>query len=91
MAEYRLAKQFDIDRGELDGHSPQNCFVLGYELALIDSRLLHFPSQAIICPVHASNADRIHKSCTESGRKFTLTWPHDDSSEEWMQLEVAPL
>lgn len=90
MAEYRLAKTLDIDHGELDGHSPQNCFVLGYELALIDSRLTHLPAEPITCPIHSANADRVRKSLDEKGRRYTLTWPSDDRSEEWMQLDVAP-
>lgn len=88
MAEFGLVQSFDIDNGELDGQSSQQCFVLGYEFSRI-VRLLKQDS-AISRPVHAANRDRIEKSCRESGREFSLSWATDDSSESWMHLEVAP-
>lgn len=86
MAEFGLVKPFDIDDGQLDGLSPQQCFVLGYELAQIDA-LLELP-HAISRPVHAANRRRIKRSCGDSGRCYSLTWASDDVSESWMQLEV---
>ena len=53
MAEFGLIKSFDIDNGELDGFTPQQCFVLGYELCQIDEALKR--SDPISKPVHAES------------------------------------
>lgn len=89
MAQYGLIKSFDIDHGELDGISNQQCFVLGYELAQIDN-LLKQPA-AIRKPVNADNRERIAKACDESGRVYRLEWMPMDPSEAWMFLEVEPV
>jgi hypothetical protein len=77
---------FNIDNGELDGVSPQECFVLGYEVALIDHLLAS--GDAINQPVHADNRQRIETRCHETERPFRLTWMPGDESESWMQLEM---
>lgn len=87
MADFGLVKSFDIDHGELDGLSPQECFVLGYELGEID-RLLQLRAP-ISRPVHSANRERILKSCAEAERLHTLSWMVGDSSESWLLLEVA--
>ena len=89
MAEFGMIKSFDIDHGELDGMTRQECFVLGYELASIDALLKG--SRSISRPVHAANQERIKKSCHDASRTFLLIWPPDDCSEEWMQLDVPGL
>jgi hypothetical protein len=89
MATYGLVKSFDIDHGELDGLQPNECFVLGYELALIDE-LVKKPD-AIAKPVHVENRERIEKSCRAAGRKFVLNWMEGDSSESWLWLAVDPI
>lgn len=89
MAGYGLVKSFDIDNGELDGLPPHQCFVLGYELALIDESL-KMPG-AIGKPVHSHNRSRIEKACRDSDRRFSLTYMHDDASEEWLWLAVEPM
>ncbi len=86
MADFGLLKPFDIDDGELDGESSQQCFVLGYELAQIDAEIER--PKAINKPVHAANQHRIRKSCTDAERTFSLAWMEGDSSETWMQLDV---
>ena len=87
--EFGLLKSFDIDNGELDGLTPQEIFVLGYELAQIDSRLER--ADKISLMVHSDNRPRIEKSCKDSGRNFSLNWMEGDRSESWMQLEVAAI
>lgn len=87
MAEFGLVKSFGIDNGELDGLRPQECFVLGYELAMIDA-LLKEP-KGFNRPVHAHNKERIEKACRDANRPFILRWMEGDSSESWMQLDVA--
>lgn len=89
MAEFGLIKSFHIDNGELGGRSPQECFVLGYELAQVDQLLKATP--AIHQPVHADNQARIKSACEDAGRPFRLTWLPGDVSESWMLLEVPPL
>jgi len=86
MAEFEMKKSFNIDNGELDGFTPQNCFVLGYELAQIDALLE--TGKEFRKPVHAANQDRILKSCTDAGRLHSLNWMQGDPSEAWMELQV---
>lgn len=81
-----LVKSFDIDNGELDGMTPQECFVLGYELAEVDYMLQD--GGPVLKIVHAENRDRLIKSCQDLGRECFLTWMEGDSSESWMMLEV---
>lgn len=85
--EFGLKKTFDIDHGELDGIPPHQCFVLGYELALIDERL-NSPDE-FACYVHAENRERVEKSCRDAERDFTLNYMDNDVSESWMWLKVA--
>lgn len=86
MAEFGLVKSFQIDHGELDGLRPQECFVLGYELAQVDQLLQG--TARIRQPVHAANRSRIESSCIKSGRAYALTWLPGDVSESWLLLEV---
>lgn len=89
MAEFGLIKSFDIDDGQLSDLSPQECFVLGYELAEIDG-LLKKP-QAIYKPVHSENRERLEKACADIGRQCKLTWTDVDPSESWMMFHVPAL
>ena len=87
MAEFGLKKSFEIDNGQLDGLSPQECFVLGYELAKIDDMLeSEVDGFDQIC--HTANRQRIVKSCRDAGRKFRCVSILDS---EWMTLQVDPL
>jgi hypothetical protein len=86
MADFGLIKSFGIDRGELDGLRPKDCFVLGYELAMIDCALK--TGEAISQTVHVENKARIEASCRDAKREFKLTWHPDDCSESWMLLTV---
>ena len=88
MAEFGLIKSFHIDDGELDGHSPQECFVLGYELAQIDQLLK--ATSGIHQPVHPANQARIESACEDAGRPCRLVWLPGDVSESWLLLEVPP-
>ena len=88
MANFGLKKSFDIDDGELDALSSQQCFVLGYELAQIDHLLES--GEGIDKPVNADNRQRIEAACREAGRPHQLTWLQGDSSESWLHLQVPP-
>jgi hypothetical protein len=87
LAQFDLFKPFNIDNGELDGLSAQQCFVLGYELAEIEALLKLAPE--FQKPVHADNRLRIEQFCADSGRQYRLDWMPDDPSESWMTLAVA--
>ncbi len=86
MSRFELVKSFQIDNGELDGLRPQDCFVLGYELAMIDHLLLE--PAPILRPVHAENRARIEASCKDACRLCQFSWMSDDASERWLRLEV---
>lgn len=88
MASFGLIRPFDIDDGQLDGLTPQQCFVLGYELAQIDHRLT-MPDAIEGQLVHAENRDRIEGACVKANRPHKLTWMEGDLSESWMTLDVA--
>ena len=86
MADFGLKKSFHIDNGELDGKTPQDCFVLGYELGYLDREIENcLPIKKL---VHAANKERIETSLRDVKRKFALRWLPADVSEEWMELEA---
>lgn len=79
-------RPFDIDDGQLDGLPPQQCFVLGYELAQIDSLLRS--GRAFSKPIHANNAERIEVELKRRDCEYAMEWSAEDRSEAWMQLTV---
>jgi len=89
MAEFGCVEPFDIDDGELDGLTPQQCFVLGYELADI-SRRAELLEDSFGALVHSSNRERIERALQKRGRDCRFGWAGDDRSESWMHLWVAP-
>lgn len=86
MAKFGLIKSFSIDDGELDGMTPQECFVLGYELAQIDNRLKSGESFSQM--VHLDNRTRIEDACRDAGRTFKVSWLDNDPAESWLSLTV---
>lgn len=88
MAEFGLVKSFDIDNGELDQLRRKDCFVLGYELAQVDSVLK--TNDELQQLIHAENRERISKSCRDAKRQFKISWMPGDPSESWLMLHVAP-
>ncbi len=84
--DFGMIRPFDIDSGQLDGLTPQQCFVLGYELALVDESLK--ACGAFERLIHAENKDRITAECDKQGRGYTVVWMQGDSSESWMTLKV---
>ena len=87
--EWKPLFSFDIDDGELDGKTPQECFTLGYELALIRDVYAKLPEGGC-WTVHAANTNRIHRALSEACREFELAWMHADASESWMRLTIDP-
>lgn len=88
MANYGLIKSFDIDNGELNELSHEQCFVLGYELAQLDHLLTL--DEGIRKPINADNRQRIEAACQHAGRPARIIWMPGDPSESWMLLEVPP-
>lgn len=86
MSDYGLIEPFDIDNGELDGLTPQQCFVLGYELATISKRAVD--SWAFECYVHADNIYRVSNALQKRDREFTLRPMANDQGEDWWWLQV---
>lgn len=72
---------FNIDDDQLDGLSPQKCFVLGYELAQLSAMfgLGVVPER----PVHHENRDRIMKAARACMLQIELVVYHDD----WLWLK----
>lgn len=86
MSNFGLIKSFGIDNGELGDLNPQECFVLGYELAQIDALLETGDGFAKL--VHADNRSRIEAACRDANAEFRLNWLPGDLSESWLHLEV---
>lgn len=86
MADFGLIKSFGVDDGELDPFSRQECFVLGYELAQVDSLLKE--GVEFSRPVHAANQQRIEDTFDKADRYCELRWMPGDSSESWMWLKA---
>ena len=84
---FELFESFNIDNGELDSISQQECFVLGYELAMITTKceLVKEPFTAL---VHSSNIDRVKAALNKRERSHKFVWPTDDSSESWVNVIV---
>jgi len=87
-AEFGLVESFDIDNGELDGLTPQNCFVLGFELAQIIALARHPGGSQR--PVHLANKARIEKHLRKAPRQFKLEYM-PDGSETWAWLALEPI
>lgn len=87
--EYHLERSFMCDNGELDGLTPQQIFVLGYEMCQVGEMIDSI--SAASKPVHSRNQDRIRQWCEKSGRKYTLTYMPDDPSEDWMLFRVEEI
>lgn len=91
-ADFGLVRSFGIDNGELDGFRPQECFVLGYELALFadlldDERLLYCQIDRL---AHIDNRERIERFCNKAGRACVCTYHPNDQSESWMTVTILP-
>lgn len=87
-SQFGLIETFDIDDGQLEGHTPAGCFVLGYELARISEWAEHRPEAMAGLLVHASNQSRVAAALTLRNRRFRWRWPHDDQSEQWVYLDI---
>lgn len=87
--EFGLVESFGVDDGELDGKTPQECFVLGYEMAQVCHEVDSDPEE-INKTVHADNIDRITAAMKKREREFQFMWPSDDVAESWVYLKILP-
>lgn len=85
--EFGLIESFNIDNGELDGLTPQEVFVLGYQLASISvkAELHDGPFHAVF---NAANWDRIEVAMSKRDRHFNLVRMPGDLSENWCEIFV---
>jgi hypothetical protein len=84
--DFGLVRRFLIDDGQLDGFAPHECFVLGYELAIIDKAVSR--GESFSQPVHSANRERIEVMLKECRADYRFTWMQDDRSEMWVQLDI---
>ena len=89
MADFGLIRSFDIDGDELQGLSPQQCFVLGYELAQVDA-IIESGGGCADKIIHQENRSRIERYCTVKGVECETSWMHNDPSESWCSLTILP-
>lgn len=87
MSGFECERPFDIDNGELDGISLPVCFVLGYELAQVDSLIRS--GESFERPIHAQNMQRIVRELERQTREFEVQYMHEDRSENWVYLSVG--
>ena len=86
MAEFGLIRPFDIDNGQLDGLTPQHCFALGYELALVDAQIAAGePFERLL---HVANRDRVLLELERKGARYDIGPTPKDESGSWLTLKV---
>lgn len=88
QGDFHCSRPFGIDDGELDGKSPQECFVLGYETAQLDALIEHPDRIPFSKTIHSDNRARIESNLVRHSRKFKFEWPTDDRSESYLYLTV---
>lgn len=85
-AAYELSEPFDIDHGELDECSRQECFCLGVEWAYV-ARCLD-TGRAFERPVHIDNAERIEMMCQRRGREYSIETMPEDETWAWLNVKA---
>lgn len=76
---FELIEPFDIDDGELDGLSQQECFALGFEFSYIRDLIIKYEEtgESFRTPIHSKNQNRVKAMCVRHPIIFTII-PHDD-------------
>jgi hypothetical protein len=85
MATFNIMEPFDIDRGELDGLRPQECFVLGVEWQMI--AMLADKGKEFKKLMHPKNQARIEALLNRRGLEYRI----EILNENWLQLNVAAM
>jgi hypothetical protein len=70
---YVLVDPFEVDEGELDGHTPEEAFALGVEWASFRGRLAAEPGE-FSETVHTANVPRLLRMAARRGRETKATW-----------------
>jgi hypothetical protein len=82
VSELQLVEPFDIDNGELDGHSTAGAFALGVEWQQFRSEL-----QSVLGfekTVNRANVERLIRMCVRRGRRYRIR--HLD--DHWTEITV---
>ena len=84
---YLLLESFEIDDGQLDGLTHQECFVLGYELSQVSHKASSDPDEFRVL-IHSENLSRVELALVKRNRTHSTTWMRNDLSEGWLELLV---
>jgi hypothetical protein len=84
--QFECVEPFGIDNGELTELSPQECFTLGVEWQMVMADANR--PEPFARPIHLQNRDRLAEALSKRGRKFSVSFMHDDPSESWLWLNV---
>lgn len=85
---WSLVEPFDIDNGELDGLSGQECFVLGVEWAIV--RHLLEGGGGFCKTVHAASVQRLVNLGRRSGRELEVRHGPDGWADIYGLSTTAP-
>lgn len=88
-ANWESMQPFGIDNGELDGLSPQDCFVRGFEIGSIWGACTQHVSKSgtIKMVIHSDNEARCIQFAECRGFSVTTrAWLNDD----WIELVIDP-
>jgi len=85
--EYECQEPFDIDNGELDSFSRQECFTFGVEWGMLREEL--DTGRAVQRTIHAANSERFQKMCERRGREFRLE--KIEGYDEWINATVEAM
>ena len=80
--EYGLIDAFGVDDGELDGLSPQECFALGVEWALVRNDV--YEKRKSHRTVHRANVDRLQALSERHGLLVSV----EGIDETWAYLKA---
>lgn len=77
-----------IDSGELEGLSPQQVFVLGWEACSIwESMLPHQDNLSVEQNIRIGNVRRVKAMCQKLGWKWSFD-RMDGESENWVRMKI---
>lgn len=83
---FGMMEPFDVDNGELDGLTPQQCFVLGYECRMVHE-MLEDQREIEDQPVHAANRERLMRMAIRRGAPIHIT--KDTDEDGWCHMTLG--
>jgi len=81
---YSMSEPFNIDGDELEGLTPQACFVRGVECEQVKAWLLHLEGTEMKT-VHSDSQQRYEKMAERRGKTLISRWLNDD----WIEISVV--